>query len=89
MSFWRVISEAQSLRTEFLRTKDCQSSRKSYKTYVFVGWVVGWKKPANSRIAPRISQNVSRCKGGLKVLHLSVANSRDPGSFRLGGCKEG
>jgi hypothetical protein len=45
MSFWRVISEAQSLRTEFLRTKDCQSSRKSYKTYVFVGWVVGWKKP--------------------------------------------
>jgi hypothetical protein len=28
-------------------------------------------------------------RGGLKVLDLSVANPRDPGSFRLGGCKEG
>ena len=22
---------------------DCQTTRKSYKTYVFVGWTVGWK----------------------------------------------
>jgi hypothetical protein len=36
-----------------------------------------------------IGVQTSRCNGGLEVLDLSVANSLDPGSFRLGCCKEG
>jgi hypothetical protein len=28
---------------------DCQTTRKSYKTEVLVGWVVGWKKSTNSK----------------------------------------
>jgi len=33
---------------------DCQATRKSYKTQVFVGWVVGWKKSTNCEAAAPI-----------------------------------
>jgi hypothetical protein len=28
---------------------DCQSTRNSYKTYIFVGWAVGWNCSTNPR----------------------------------------
>jgi len=38
---------------------DCQAARKSYNTPHVVGWIVGWKKPANSEAVPRfISEKV-------------------------------
>jgi len=56
---------------------DCQTTRKSYKAEILVGWVVGWKKSTNSETTPHSFPRTSRRTTRQSTRALTGSSSRE------------